>query len=178
MKYSCALILVFLLSVPAWAEPAGDDPSSQTPSGEQPASEEIAYKQPYPHSSGADLLPFCQQTDVVVSQLRCDYYVQGVADLVTTPLGGVRLACIPQGQNRTQLMQMAVDYLQRVPPDTLETDSAASLIVKAFRKKFPCPKIAAPIKQKGQGDAAGSGEEAPAITPEMAEEIRKAMRGK
>ena len=125
MKYFPTLILAFLLSGYSWAEPPSADD---------------AYKQPYPHSSGAALLPYCEQTGEVVSQLRCDYYVQGVADLATIPQQGQPMACIPQGQNRTQLMQVAVNYLKTVKPDALEKESAASLILQAFRATFPCPK--------------------------------------
>ncbi len=125
MKYFPTLLLAFLLSGYSWAEPSSADD---------------AYKQPYPHSSGAALLPYCEQTGEVVSQLRCDYYVQGVADLATIPQQGQPMACIPQGQNRTQLMQVAVNYLKTVKPDALEKESAASLILQAFRAAFPCPK--------------------------------------
>lgn len=94
------------------------------------------YKKPFPHSSGAELLAYCQQSEVVVSQLRCNYYIQGVADLaVQTPL-----ACIPRGMNQTQLMNLAVEYLESVKPATLESNSAASLVLKELQKKFPCPK--------------------------------------
>lgn len=96
------------------------------------------YKEPYPHSSGADLLTYCEQTDEVVSQLRCDYYVQGVADLVTMPQQGNQRACIPPGQNRTQLMEIAVSFLKTLKPDALEEKSAARLILRAFKTAFPC----------------------------------------
>jgi Rap1a immunity proteins len=152
MKYFFTLILVFLLSAPSWAEPSSTD---------------NAYKQPYPHSSGADLLPYCEQTGEVVSQLRCDYYVQGVADLATIPQQGQPMACIPQGQNRTQLMQVAVNYLKTVKPDTLEKESAASLILQGFRTTFPCPKEEAAATSKQ--------DETPPVTKEMAEAIKKAM---
>ena len=121
MKLFFALILMLELSTPSWAA-------------------EDKYERPYPHSSGADLLPYCQQTDVVVSQLRCDYYVQGVADVVTFPVKGVSLACIPKGLNRTELMQLSVEYLASLNAQTLEENSAASLLLKNFGKKFPCPK--------------------------------------
>lgn len=137
MKKLAASILTFLLSASSWAEPA---------------TTAITYVQPYPHSSGADLLPYCAKTDEVVSQLRCDYYVQGVADLATIPQQGIPLACIPQGQNRTQLMEIAVSYLKTVNPETLEKESAASLILKALQKVFPCPKeeTAAAVGKNGE----------------------------
>jgi Rap1a immunity proteins len=123
MKMFSALILLFMLCSPSWAEPASAD---------------NAYIVPYPHSNGADLLAYCERTDEVVSQLRCDYYVQGVADLATMPLLGELRACIPQGQNRTQLMQTAVSFLKTVKPDALEEQSAARLILKGFKAAFPC----------------------------------------
>jgi hypothetical protein len=123
MKLFFALILALELSTPSWAA-------------------EGKYERPYPHSSGADLLPYCQQTDVVVSQLRCDYYVQGVADLATFPVRGVSLACIPKGLNRTELMQLSVEYLASLRPQSLEGSSAASLLLKNFQKQFPCAKKA------------------------------------
>ena len=152
MKYFPTLLLAFLLSGYSWAEP--------------PSANDV-YKQPYPHSSGAALLDYCEKTGEVVSQLRCDYYVQGVADLATIPQQEQPLACIPQGQNRTQLMQVAVNYLKTVKPETLETQSAASLILLAFRATFPCPKEEA-------AQASKTGEPAP-VSKEMAEAIEKAM---
>jgi hypothetical protein len=121
MKLFFALILALVLSTPSWAA-------------------EGKYERPFPHSSGADLLPYCQQADVVVSQLRCDYYVQGVADLATFPVKGVSLACIPKGLNRTELMQLSVEYLASLRPQALEGSSAASLLLKNFQKQFPCAK--------------------------------------
>ena len=121
MKLFFTLILALELSAPSWAA-------------------EGKYERPYPHSSGADLLPYCQQVDVVVSQLRCDYYVQGVADLATFPVKGVSLACIPKGLNRTELMQLSVEYLASLRPPSLEGSSAASLLLKNFQKQFPCAK--------------------------------------
>jgi Rap1a immunity proteins len=153
MKYLPTLILALLLPGYSWAETAKEDG---------------AYTQPYPHSSGAALLPYCEKTDEVVSQLRCDYYVQGVADLATIPQQGQPLACIPQGQNRTQLMQIAVNYLKTVNPDTLEKENAASLILQGFRATFPCPaKVTAEASKK-------TGETAP-TSKETAEAIYKAM---
>jgi hypothetical protein len=118
-----------------------------------PASAADEWKQPHPHSSGAELLPYCQQTDLVVSQLRCDYYVQGVADLATFPIKGSPLACIPRGLNRTELMQLTTEYLASLEPHELEQNSAASLVLKEFRKKFPCPKNAKPKMSKKMADA-------------------------
>ena len=153
MKYFPTLLLAFLLSGYSWAEPPSADD---------------AYKQPYPHSSGAALLPYCEQTGEVISQLRCDYYVQAVADLATIPQQGQPMACIPQGQNRTQLMQVAVRYLKTVKPDALEKESAAGLILQGFRATFPCP------KDEEETEASKTGESAP-VSKEMAEAIEKAM---
>ena len=152
MKYFPTLLLAFLLSGYSWAEPSSADD---------------AYKQPYPHSSGAALLPYCEKTGEVISQLRCDYYVQAVADLVTIPQQGQPMACIPQGQNRTQLMQVAVNYLKMVKPEIREKQSAASLILLAFSAAFPCPKEEA-------ADAGKTGEPVP-VAEEMAEATKKAM---
>ena len=153
MKYFPSLILALLLSGYTWAEPS---------------SKSDAYKQPYPHSSGAALLAYCENTAEVISQLRCDYYVQGVADLATVPQQGQPLACIPRGQNRTQLMQVAVNYLKTVKPDTLERESAASLILQGFRATFPC-------SVEDAAEASKTGEPAP-VSQEMADAIEKAMR--
>jgi hypothetical protein len=138
MKFLIAFLLVPALSTFLWAGPAR-------------AADE--WKQPHPHSSGAELLPYCQQTDAVVSQLRCDYYVQGVADLATFPVKGAALACIPKGLNRTELMQLATEYLASLEPHELEQNSAASLMLKEFRKKFPCPKKANPKLSKAMVNA-------------------------
>ena len=154
MKKFAALIFALLPAAFCWAE-------TSTP--------ESSYKQPYPHSRGAELLPYCEQTDVMVSQLRCDYYVQGVADLVTIPQQGKPLACIPQGQNRTQLMQVAVDFLKTRAPDKLEKESAASLILNAFIAAFPCP--------KNMGAAALSAEELEAVKKGMIEANKRAKVG-
>ena len=121
--------------------------------GAGPLSAADKWKQPHPHSSGADLLQYCQLTDEVISQLRCDYYVQGVADLATSPVRGVVLACIPRGLNRTELMQLATEYLASLERQELEKKSAASLILREFRKKYPCPKKAKPKISKAMADA-------------------------
>jgi len=115
------------------------------------------YKQPYPHATGAQLLPYCQQTDIVVDQLRCDYYVQALADLASTPVNGVRLACPPRGTNRTELMEIATKHLASLNAEQLEKNSAASLILQAFQKQFRCPKSAG---NKGKKARAGGMEEA------------------
>ena len=154
MNARSALLFGLLLATPAWA---------------QPADAGGGYKQPFPHSSGAELLPFCEQVDVVVSQVRCDFYVQGVADLAVIPQNGQPIACIQQGQSRTQLMQIAVAYLKTVHPDTLEKESAASLILKAFQKAFPCPKVIPATKD--QAPAAAT----PPLTAEQMEKIKKYM---
>jgi hypothetical protein len=137
MKCFPALIIAFLLSGYSWAEPPSTDG---------------AYKQPYPHSNGAALLLYCEKAGEVVSQLRCDYYVQGVADLATMPQQGQPMACIPQGQ---------------VKPDTLERESAASLILQGFRATFPCSAEDAAVASK-------TGEPAP-VSKATAEAIYKAM---
>ena len=108
----------------------------------------VAYKPPHAHSSGADLLYYCEQTDSVVDQLRCDYYVQGVADMASLPQQEKPLACVRQGETRSQLMLIALNYLKTVNPNTLETRSAASLILQSFRKTFPCPKNILPKPAK------------------------------
>lgn len=152
MKKLAAFMLVLLPCVSSWAEPS---------------SPEDTYKQPYPHSSGAELLPYCEQTDVLVSQLRCDYYVQGVADLATIPRLGRPMACIPQGQNRTQLMQIAVNFLKMVKPEKLEKESAASLILNSFIVAFPCP--------KGLGEGALKKAGAVALSAEALEGSKKCI---
>ena len=112
-----------------------------------------AWKQPYPHRSAAELLNVCLQTDAVVDQLRCDYYMQGVADLAVTPVKGVALACLPRGINRSELMQLATQYLSSLKPYELEDTNAASLILQELRKQFPCPKKPAPKMSKAMVEA-------------------------
>jgi hypothetical protein len=124
-----------------------------------PAGAQDTYKKPFPHSSGAQLLSYCQETDEVISQLRCNYYVQGVADLAVQ----VPLACIPRGMNQTELMQLAIDHLASTKQDVLEKSSAASLILTEFQKQFRCPK-----KEKT----------AAAASNPYTEAIRKAMHQK
>lgn len=124
-----------------------------------------AYKPPYPHSTGAQLLPYCQQADVPVELLRCDFYMQGVADLTTTPVKGQRLACIPRGMNRTELLEFALEHLSSQTPEVLEESSAASLILQAMQKGFPCP------KQKTRG-----GKSKMAIDPDAKGEKLKAFQ--
>jgi hypothetical protein len=148
MNGLATLLLVFLLCVPAWTEPPSTKPTS--PKAPSP---EAAYKQPFPHSSGAELLPFCELTGEPVSQIRCDYYVQAIADMVTIKLKGKRLACIPQGQSRTQLMEIAAHALKKTHLNALERQSAASLIMQAFVKTFPCtnalnPNMVAALKKR------------------------------
>jgi len=150
MKLIAALILMPGFALLTWSAPAL-------------AEEE--YRQPYPHATGAQLLPYCQQTAVVVDRLRCDYYVQGLADLASTPVRGERLACPPQGLNRTELMELATEYLSSLRPDELENSSAASLILKGLQKKFRCPKSGG-----DKGKKAGK--------PGMAQSVRQAMSRK
>lgn len=102
--------------------------------------EKFSYAQPFPHSTGADLLPFCANTEDVVAQVRCDYYIQGVADLATipSPLDGKPMACIPRGKNRTELMTVALQHLSKAPSTELAEKSAASMLLLAFRKAYPC----------------------------------------
>ncbi len=113
-----------------------------------------AYKPPYPHSTGAQLLPLCQDQEAPVDLLRCDYYVQGIADLATTEVQGERLACIPRGKNRTELMAFAVEHLASLKPDVLESSSAASLILTALQKEFRCPEKEAAGEQKKKSNPA------------------------
>ena len=119
-----------------------------------PVYAEDAYKPPYPHSTGAQLLPLCQDQDAPVDLLRCDYYVQGIADLATTPVQGERLACIPRGKNRTELMEFAVEHLASLKPDVLENNSAASLVLTALQKEFQCPEKEAADKKKKKSNPA------------------------
>jgi hypothetical protein len=138
MNRLATLLLVLLVCVPAWAEPPSPKPTTPMLPG---LGSVTAYKQPFPHSSGAELLPFCELTGEMVSQVRCDYYVQAIADMVTIELKGKRLACIPQGQSRTQLMELAVRSLKKTHPNMLEQQSAASLIMQSFARAFPCPVV-------------------------------------
>ena len=142
MKLIAALFLVPVCSLFTGALPALAATETETET-------ETEYKQPYPHTTGAQLLPYCKQTEIVVDQLRCDYYVQGLADLASTPVRGVRLACPPQGMNRTELMEFAAEHLSSLPPDQLENTSAASLILQGLQKKFRCPKTAGARGKKG-----------------------------
>lgn len=125
---------------------------------------EEAYKPPYPHSSGAQLLPLCEDQDAPVELLRCDYYLQGIADLATTLVRGDRLACIPRGTNRTELITFAVEHLASLKPDVLEANSAASLILQALQKEFRCPETKKGGKKKQQ------------ISPAMEEALRKSLK--
>jgi len=153
MKLIAALLLLpgfflFTGSVPALAQ-------------EQEQKQE-KYEQPYPHATGAQLLPYCQPTAIVVDQLRCDYYMQALADLASTPVQGSRPACPPRGTNRTELMAFAAEYLAALPPDQLENSSAASLLLQGMQKKFRCPKTGAKKGVKSAG-------------PKMKSAIKRAM---
>jgi len=139
MKLIAALILVPGLYLLTWSPAALAQKQKKE------------YLQPYPHATGAQLLPYCQQTDIVVDQLRCDYYVQALADLASTPVSGVRLACPPRGVTRTELMKIAADHLASLSAQELEQNSAASLILKAFQKEFRCPKAGGARGKKGLG---------------------------
>ena len=108
------------------------------------------YDPPYPHRTGAQLLPYCEQADIPVELLRCDYYVQGVADLATTPVQGKRLACLPKGMNRSTLLQFALDHLSSLTPQVLQENSSASLLLQAMQTAFPCPKQTATVDKSSQ----------------------------
>jgi hypothetical protein len=45
-------------------------------------------------------------------------------------------------------MLLTTEYLASLEPNELEQNSAASLILKEFKKKFPCPKKAKPGMSK------------------------------
>lgn len=150
MKRFPALILATALPLCAWT--AG------------PVHAQKAYEPPYPHSTGAQLLPYCQASDTPVDLLRCDYYVQGVADLATTPVNGKQLACIPRGKNRTELMELAVARLSVLEPEELENTSAATLILQVLKKEYRCP----------QTNAGGNKKKAD-INPALHEALKKAM---
>jgi len=139
MKFIAALMLVPGLCLLTWSPVALAQKQKKQ------------YLQPYPHATGAQLLPYCQQTDIVVDQLRCDYYVQALADLASTPVNGVRLACPPRGVTRTELMKIAADHLASLNGQELEQNSAASLILQAFQKEFRCPKSGGAKGKKGLG---------------------------
>lgn len=139
MNGLATLLLVFLLCSPAWAQSPSPKPTKPVMISKEALGPVANYKQPFPHSSGAELLPFCELTDEMVSQIRCDYYVQAIADLVTIKLRGKRLACIPPSYSRTQLMELAVGSLKKTHFSVLEQQSAASLIMQAFARSFPCP---------------------------------------
>ena len=149
MKRFPALILAIALLACPWTGPAYADD---------------AYQQPYPHSTGTQLLSLCQETDVAVNLLRCDFYVQGVADLATTPVNGDQLACIPRGMNRSELMELAVAHLSSLKPDVLESTSAATLILQALKKEYRCPR-----KKAGGKNTKAK------VNPAMQEALRKAF---
>ena len=97
------------------------------------------YQKPMPHSSGESILEFCEDTEDVISQLRCNYYVQGVADLIVqTPL-----ACLPQGINQSELIEVATTYLQSVDKTDLENSSGAGLLLSHLQRSYRCPKTQA-----------------------------------
>jgi len=94
------------------------------------------YEKPMPHSSGERILEFCEDTDDVISQLRCNYYVQGVADLIVqTPL-----ACLPPGMNQSELIEVATTYLQSVNKTELTNSSGAGLLLAYLQRTYRCPK--------------------------------------
>ena len=94
------------------------------------------YEKPMPHSSGERILEFCEDTDDVISQLRCNYYVQGVADLIVqTPL-----ACLPPGMNQSELIEVATTYLQSVGKTELTNSSGAGLLLAHLQRTYRCPK--------------------------------------
>ncbi len=94
------------------------------------------YEKPMAHSSGETILAFCEDTEDVISQLRCNYYVQGVADLIVqTPL-----ACLPQGMNQSELIEMATTQLKSLDETKLESNSGAALLLPYLQRSFRCPK--------------------------------------
>ncbi len=71
------------------------------------ATGEDTYQTPMPHSTAAQILSYCEAGADVISQLRCNYYLQGVADLaVQAPQ-----ACLPRGMNQSELIEVAVTHL-------------------------------------------------------------------
>jgi len=165
MKRFAFFVSVLHLSIFAPAALAAEVPATRIdPAKGDQAPAAGPYEQPYPHSTGAQLLQYCEQVDTVVSRLRCDYYVQGVADLATIPQAGKYMACIPQGQNRSQLMEIALRTLKAVKPEKLESESAAKLILQGFAVSFPCAAaIPPPVSAGAQPGKAA----APAMTIEM-----------
>ena len=94
-----------------------------------------SYEKPMPHSSGETILEFCEDTDDVISQLRCNYYVQGVADLVVqTPL-----ACLPKGMTQSELIEVATAHLETVDKSELGNSSGAGLLLSHLQRSYRCP---------------------------------------
>jgi len=174
MKRFAFFVSVLHLSIFAPAALAAEVPATRIdPAKGDQAPAAGPYEQPYPHSTGAQLLQYCEQVDTVVSRLRCDYYVQGVADLATIPQAGKYMACIPQGQNRSQLMEIALRTLKAVKPEKLESESAAKLILQGFAVSFPCA-AAMPVSVNAAAQPGNA--VAQAVTNEQRlEALRKAL---
>lgn len=181
MKRCAFFVSVLHLSIFALAALAAEGPATRIdPAKGDEAPAAGPYVQPYPHSTGAQLLQYCEQVDSVVSRLRCDYYVQGVADLATIPQAGKYMACIPQGQNRSQLMEIALRTLKAVKPEKRESESAAKLILQGFAVSFPCAAaMPAPVNAAAQPASAAvppGNAVAQAVTNEQRlEALRKAL---
>ena len=104
------------------------------------------YEKPMAHSSGETILAFCEDTEDVISQLRCNYYVQGVADLVVqTPL-----ACLPKGMTQSELIEVATAYLETVDKTELGNSSGAGLLLSHLQRSYRCPKTQAGMVSDNQ----------------------------
>jgi hypothetical protein len=93
--------------------------------------------------SGADLHGYCIDTSAV-GQMRCSYYVAGVAD-ATSVLGEVRKHrtsdgrfsfCTPPGSTVPQLAEVVTKWLDE-RPETWHY-GAAGLVAASLMASFPC----------------------------------------
>ena len=95
------------------------------------------------HVDGADLHRYCIDTSAV-GQMRCSYYVAGVADATSVPgearkhrtSDGRFSFCTPPGSTVSQLADVVTEWLND-RPETWHY-GAAGLVAASLMASFPC----------------------------------------
>jgi hypothetical protein len=85
---------------------------------------------------GNALLANCQSTGGM-PLADCNGFITGVADVISNQLVVDVNACIPEGATRRQVIDVAVDWIDRYP--ATRHLAAYKLVALALHEAFPCP---------------------------------------
>jgi hypothetical protein len=101
-----------------------------------------AFGQPINYRNGNEFLNACDHPIDQVQAVKCQSYVQGMADMfmgtegVLSQAGRPKLVCVPKGATYQQLRDVLLSYLRRSPE--VRHYSTDSNFVAAMMDAFPC----------------------------------------